>query len=177
MEQLGIDARTLVGRGPQVWISITAHGRSESQRHRVGFGDDAAAGGGPVGWVASAPVFITDAVADPVTGLTAALAGVQLLERGGRWIVDVALARVAASTVGGWVESSHVGSVKRPHPRRDPGAAMPLGRDPNRSSGRSIAPELWSTARSSELSDLNCGWLDYLGGMSPMHRCTRREHV
>jgi crotonobetainyl-CoA:carnitine CoA-transferase CaiB-like acyl-CoA transferase len=132
LEQMGIDARSLVATGPRVWISITAHGRSERHRHRVGFGDDAAAGGGLVGWVSGAPVFIADAVADPVTGLTAALAAMELLERGGRWIVDVALARVAASGAGSWVAASDTTPTVRPHPRRDLGAPMPLGRDTER---------------------------------------------
>ena len=132
LRQMGIDARSIASApgGPQVWLSITAHGRSGDAGHRVGFGDDAAAAGALVGWVDREPRFVADAVADPLTGLTAALAACQLLERGGRWLVDVALARSARSvrpSVRSLVAVDR--SVARPSPRSDAGAAMPLGRD------------------------------------------------
>jgi hypothetical protein len=96
LQQLGISASGLVGRGPRVWLSITAYGRDPACAMRVGFGDDAAAAGNLVGWVGEGPVFLADAVTDPVTGLISAAAIVDLVESGGRWLVDVALARVAA---------------------------------------------------------------------------------
>lgn len=96
LRQLGISAEELVGRGPRVWLSITAFGRDPAHEMRVGFGDDAAAAGALVGWVGDAPVFVADAVGDPLTGLVAAATITDLLEGGGRWLVDVALARVAA---------------------------------------------------------------------------------
>ena len=97
LEQLGIDARSIVRHGPQVWVSITGHGREGANAMRVGFGDDAAAAGGLVDWVDDAPRFVGDAVADPLAGLTAAMAVVEALETGGRYLLDVALSRVAAS--------------------------------------------------------------------------------
>jgi len=129
LEQMGLDARQLVLEGgPRVWLSITAHGRDGPARHRVGFGDDTAAAGGLVGRVGDAPRFVADAVADPLTGLTAALAGAELLERGGCWLVDVALARTARAARGDWL-TARPEVPARPRPRRDPGRAMPLGRD------------------------------------------------
>lgn len=97
LEQLGVDTRSIVRQGPQVWLSITGHGRSGDAAHRVGFGDDAAAAGGLVEWVGDEPRFAGDALADPLAGLTAAVAIVSALERGGRHLVDVALSRVAAA--------------------------------------------------------------------------------
>lgn len=97
MQQLGIDARAMVANGPRVWVSITGHGREVPNAHRIAFGDDAAAAGGLVGWVGGEPRFIADAVADPLTGLTAAAAVLQLVERGGRWLVDAPLAGIAAT--------------------------------------------------------------------------------
>jgi len=97
LAQRGVRARSLVAQGPQVWVSLTAHGRTAPHDRRVGFGDDAAAAGGLVGWSDRGPEFLVDAVADPLTGLTAAATVVQLLAAGGRWLADVALARVAAS--------------------------------------------------------------------------------
>ncbi len=97
LQQLGIDARSIVRHGPQVWVSITGHGRTGANAMRVGFGDDAAAAGGLVDWVDGTPHFVGDAVADPLTGLTAAVAVAESLEAGGRSLIDIALSRVAAS--------------------------------------------------------------------------------
>lgn len=130
LEQMGIDAPALVATGPKVWLSITSHGRAPGVRHRVGFGDDTAAAAGLVGWSGDEPRFIADAVADPLTGLTAAHTAAELADRGGRWIADIALSRVASSVTGGWVAPTS--PSERPRPRDDPGAAMPLGRDTDR---------------------------------------------
>jgi len=97
LRQLGISAEELVPHGPRVWLSITGFGRRPVTAMRVALGDDAAAAGGLVGWVDDAPMFIADAVADPVTGLVAAHTIVDALTRGGRWLVDVALARAAST--------------------------------------------------------------------------------
>ena len=72
LEQLGIVAADLVASGPRLWVSITAYGRQGASGPRVGFGDDAAAAGGLVAWSDESPVFCGDAIADPLTGLTAA---------------------------------------------------------------------------------------------------------
>lgn len=130
LEQMGLDVYEIMEVGPRVWLSITAHGREDECRHRTGFGDDAAAAGGLVGWVGDEPRFVSDAVADPLTGLVAALAAVELLEAGDCWLADVALARVARSAVGDWIPSDP-GPIARPRARTDAGAAMPLGRDTN----------------------------------------------
>lgn len=136
LEQMGFDARQLAQVGPKVWVSITARGRGPGVRDRVGFGDDAAAVGGLVAWVEDAPVFLADAVADPLTGLTAAHAVTELIERKGRWLVDIALARVsrsvAAEPATGKAFEPTTAPAARPRPRSDPGRAMPLGRDTER---------------------------------------------
>jgi len=100
LEQLGFDARTIARTGPQVWASITGHGREQPHAHRIAFGDDAAAAGGLVGWVAGEPRFIADAVADPITGLAVAATVIQLVGNGGRWLVDAPLAGIAAAHAG-----------------------------------------------------------------------------
>ncbi len=131
LEQLGIDAATMVREGPKVWISITARGRQPAGRDRVGFGDDAAAVGGLVGWAEGAPFFVADAVADPLTGLTAAYEAAEVLERDGRWLADVALSRVARSVADGRF-APPAGPAERPRARTDPGRPLPLGRDTDR---------------------------------------------
>jgi crotonobetainyl-CoA:carnitine CoA-transferase CaiB-like acyl-CoA transferase len=131
---MGIDAAALVAVGPRIWVSITAHGRDEAHAHLVGYGDDAAAAGGCVGWVGDEPRFLGDAVADPLAGLTTALHVVELADSGGRWLVDVSLSSLAAMiaprSAADWADP--LDDPHPPRPRTDPGAALPLGRDTDR---------------------------------------------
>jgi hypothetical protein len=96
LEHLGIVAADELTRpgGPQLWVSITGHGRSSP---RVAFGDDAAVAGGLVVEGADGPAFLGDALADPLAGLAAAATALEALVAGERALVDVALAGVAAS--------------------------------------------------------------------------------
>jgi hypothetical protein len=80
--------------GPKVWLSITGHGRDQD---RVAFGDDAAVAGGLVAWDDDGPMFVGDAIADPLTGIVAHRAVTAALADEGSWLLDVAMARVAAS--------------------------------------------------------------------------------
>jgi hypothetical protein len=96
-EQLGIDAAAFGG----VWLSITGYGRAPGERDRVAFGDDAAVAGGLVAQDPDGPVFLADAVADPLTGIAATAAVLAALETGGAWLLDAALARTAAWVAGG----------------------------------------------------------------------------
>lgn len=75
------------------WVAITAHGFAGAGSARVGFGDDCAAAGGLVRWEQGEPRFLGDALADPLTGLEAALA----VLAGQRGLIDMAMARVAAA--------------------------------------------------------------------------------
>ena len=70
LEQLGIDAKEEVERGA-IWCSITGYGRRWNP-HRVGFGDDAAAGANLLAEINGSLWFMGDAIADPITGATAA---------------------------------------------------------------------------------------------------------
>jgi hypothetical protein len=79
------------------WTAITGYGWSGEAARRVAFGDDAAAAGGLVRWTkAGAPRFLGDALADPVTGLAAALGALKGFAGGGGVLVDVSLAHSAA---------------------------------------------------------------------------------
>jgi hypothetical protein len=103
LRQLGIEAEAILAAdpGPLVWVAITGHGRGGAGADRVAFGDDAAAAGGLVAWGSDGrPRFVADAVADPLSGMVAAGAAARLLAAGGRHLVDVALARVAAAVAG-----------------------------------------------------------------------------
>jgi CoA-transferase family III len=89
----GLAAEQVRGRPGRVWLRITGYGTEGECADRVAFGDDAAVAGG---LVASGPSFVGDAIADPLTGLTATLAVLDSLRRGGGETVEVALAEVAA---------------------------------------------------------------------------------
>lgn len=127
LEQLGIDVgRRLRHDRPVVWVSITAHGRDGGRRHRIGFGDDTAVAGGLVAWEDGEPRFLGDAVADPLTGLTAAAATFEAMAKGGSRLVDVNLAGVAA-----WFASPLAGPARAASaPATEPRAVRPRGTGP-----------------------------------------------
>jgi len=131
LAQLGIDAAALVrDGGPRAWLSITGHGRGPDAALRVGFGDDAAVAGGLVAFEGDRPRFVADAIADPLTGLTAAVAVLDALAEGGRRLLDVALAEVAAGHTGPTLAvPGHLRPTPPPPARAAPGPAAPLGRD------------------------------------------------
>jgi hypothetical protein len=95
----------------------------------VAFGDDAAVAGGLVVHDGGEALFCADAVADPASGLVAAAATVQALGRGGRWLIDVAMADVAAAFAGPTrpVVAGPALQPPRARPARSP--ARPLGAD------------------------------------------------
>jgi hypothetical protein len=93
----GLGPGDVPARDGRVWLRITGHGVDGDCGNLVAFGDDAAVAGGLVGRGAEGPVFCADAIADPLTGLHAALAAAESLARGGGELVDVAMAAVAAS--------------------------------------------------------------------------------
>ena len=94
---LGLSLDAVFGSNPGlVWVAVTGYGWTGEAALRVAFGDDAAAAGGLVRWTpAGSPRFLGDALADPVTGLAAALGALKGLEAGGGVLVDVSLARTA----------------------------------------------------------------------------------
>lgn len=89
LARLGIDRVTL---RDATWVAITAHGMTGPGASRVGFGDDCAVAGGLVEWRDGAPHFLGDALADPLTGVEAALA----VLGGQRGTIDATMARVAS---------------------------------------------------------------------------------
>jgi hypothetical protein len=132
LAQFGIDGREEVGTdgGPQVWVSITGYGRSGEDANRVAFGDDAAAAGGLVTWTDDGPLFCADAVADPLTGLSAAGACVDALRSGGRRLLDISMAAVSAHLAGGPTLPTPAGlAVAAPHARAVTSIAPDLGAD------------------------------------------------
>ncbi|MGO9350130.1 MAG: CoA transferase [Mycobacterium sp.] len=81
-------------RAGRIWLRITGF---DGDSGRPAFGDDAAVAGGLVGGSTEAPVFCGDAIADPLTGLEAALAVTESLGRAGGELIEVSMAAVAAT--------------------------------------------------------------------------------
>ncbi|HEV7761438.1 MAG TPA: CoA transferase [Acidimicrobiales bacterium] len=148
LAQLGIDVEAvLAGRPGTTWVSITGHGRRGDAAQRVAFGDDAAVAAGLVAHDdQGAPVFCGDAIADPVTGLSAALGALTSLAAGGGHLVDVPMVDAVAATLrspavpaaahrsptGTWLVSTPTGShpVAPPHQLPPPTLpARPMGAD------------------------------------------------
>ncbi|MGV9862270.1 CoA transferase [Rhodococcus koreensis] len=94
LRQFGLDAERRAPRAGRVWVRISGYG--SRFENRVAFGDDAAVAGGLVGQSPRGPVFCGDAIADPLTGITAANEVLSSLQRGGGEVIDVSMAAVAA---------------------------------------------------------------------------------
>ena len=100
LRQLGIDADELVATQPGLsWISITGYGRDEPAANWVAFGDDAGVAGGLSALLARSGgehAFCGDAIADPLTGMHAALAAWSAHLAGGGCVVALAMRDVVA---------------------------------------------------------------------------------
>jgi hypothetical protein len=125
----GLGAEQVRARPGRVWLRVTGYGTSGEQAGRVAFGDDAAVAGGLVG---AGPVFVGDAIADPLTGLTATQAVLDSLRRGGGEIVEVALAEVAAEYAAAALALGSESDGPRRVPPPPPKPAAELGADNQR---------------------------------------------
>ena len=107
MQQWGICPSHAVEAGT-AWVSITGHGRRGPHSNRIAFGDDAAVSGGLV-VPGDPPMFVGDAIADPIAGLAAASAAAQLLADRRVALVEVSLAAASA-----WVSNQAGSQIDRP---------------------------------------------------------------
>lgn len=103
LEQMGIQAADIARAGDGgVWLSITGYGRDAPMRDWIAYGDDAGVAAG-LSWLLRARhgcnVFCGDAIADPLTGLHAALLAWASWSRGGGVLLDVSLRDVVAHCV------------------------------------------------------------------------------
>jgi crotonobetainyl-CoA:carnitine CoA-transferase CaiB-like acyl-CoA transferase len=104
LRQLGIEAEALLAENPgMTWLAISGHGRGEPQQHWAGYGDDAAVAAG-LSWVmhqaSGDRLIVGDAIADPLTGLHAALAAWASHLGGGGRLVSLALSGVVRHCIG-----------------------------------------------------------------------------
>ena len=97
-ESFGLTAEKVWTDNPGlIWVAVTGHGWWPPNGDRVAFGDDAAAAGGLVSWTSSGePMFMGDALADPLTGLQAAIWTLDAIKRGQGGLIDAALSGCAA---------------------------------------------------------------------------------
>lgn len=123
MTQFGFDIPALVRRRTNLtWISITGYGRQEPEANWIAFGDDAAVAAGLAAFCADLPtadsarnmycatkkpensrripIFCGDAIADPLTGMHAAVAAQASWQAGGSRLFDISLCNVAAHALG-----------------------------------------------------------------------------
>lgn len=119
----GLGPDDLAGRPGRVWLRVTGYGAEGPAADRVAFGDDAAVAGGLVAVQRGAPVFVGDALADPLTGLQAAAAVSASIRRGGGELIEIALAAVAADYAGA-PDTPGVGVDPKPPVRSGPGPAL-----------------------------------------------------
>lgn len=87
-------------RAGRIWLRISGYGSGADMGDRVAFGDDAAVAGGLVEYRSGGPVFVGDAIADPLTGVHAATAVAESLSRGGGELIEMSMSATAAGYAG-----------------------------------------------------------------------------
>lgn len=143
LRQLGIDAEQVLREQPQLtWISLTGYGRAEPQAQWIAYGDDAGVAAGLsylMRVTTGSTVFVGDAIADPLAGLHAALAGWASWQAGGGALISIALVDVVRHCLGfeapthldGWRQrAADWRAVAAEEPVRAPVARTPSGSAP-----------------------------------------------
>jgi len=144
LESLSLDPQSwLASKAHGVWVQLSAYGSTGPQANWIGFGDDTAMAAGLVRWIEGIPIPIADAIADPLTGVHAAVGAVSLAQRGGAHLLELSLADVAAATIGdppasdpinrngAWQVETEFGlrPIEKPKARTVTGTARALGAD------------------------------------------------
>ncbi len=145
LEQMGIVAQDFLAAKPgMVWLSITGYGRRAPMRDWIAYGDDAGVAAG-LSWLMGGqyndPVFCSDAIADPLTGLHAALLALSSWLQGGGVLLDISLYDVVSHCIGAGHTSSLLDlsgkvpesyPVSRPQARTSSCVAAVMGDDTSR---------------------------------------------
>ena len=100
LKQLGIDAELLVAETPGlVWLSVTGHGATGEPANWTGIGNDCGVAAGLSRAMADAGGemgYVGDAIADPLTGITAALEGWRAYRSGTAQRIGFAMSAITA---------------------------------------------------------------------------------
>jgi len=103
LRQMNIIAEDIIAQNSKLtWLSITGYGREEPQANWIAFGDDAGVAAGLSQALVDATgeaLFCGDAIADPLTGMHAALAAWATYLRGGGELLELSLCDVVAHCV------------------------------------------------------------------------------
>jgi len=102
LRQLGILAEEIVEESATTWVAISGYGREEPAANWVAFGDDAGVAAGLsriLRECTGVPMFCADAIADPLTGLHAALAAWSSFASGGGRLLSLALSDVVTHCI------------------------------------------------------------------------------
>lgn len=103
LRQLGLQAEELIEQNPSLtWVSLSGYGRGLPQENWIAYGDDAAVAAGlsHVQYQATGEYMIVgDAIADPLTGLHAALAAWSSYLTGGGRLISLALHDVVSHCI------------------------------------------------------------------------------
>lgn len=150
LRQLGIQAEALIAARPGLtWVSISGYGRGEPQEQWIAYGDDAGVAAGLstlMEETTGQAVFVGDAIADPLTGLHAALLALASHHAGGGRLCGLSLRDVVRSSLQFDLPADPAGRQDRhsqwaamlaaasvipapPHARRIEDKARPLGAD------------------------------------------------
>jgi hypothetical protein len=119
-----------------VWLSITGYGRGAPMREWIAYGDDAGVAAG-LSWLlrqsSGVNTICSDAIADPLTGLHAALLAWTAWAQGGGVLLDLSLNGVLARCIASGGLNKPSGTLQPqvlPPAARTPGAqATTLGKD------------------------------------------------
>ncbi len=150
LRQMGIHAEAVIQENPGLtWLSITGYGRESPYENWVAYGDDAGVAAGLSQLMFDATdgelLICGDAIADPLTGLHAALAGWAGFQGGGGKLISLSLRDVVGHCVGfdlpgcadtvrnrylEWTDLVRKqGDARMPRARQAAVAAPPLGAD------------------------------------------------
>lgn len=103
LRQLGIIAEEVMAARPGLsWISITGYGRNEPEANWTAYGDDAGVAAGLSGLlldVCGEALICGDAIADPLTGMHAALSAWASYRAGGGNLINLSLRDVVAHCI------------------------------------------------------------------------------
>jgi hypothetical protein len=111
LQQLGIIAQDCIAEHSGLtWVSITGYGRSADTAQHIAYGDDAGVAAG-LGWLQcrawGGSAVVGDAIADPLTGLHAAVAALAGYQAGGGQLWQLQLSGVVRQVIGFGAPASH----------------------------------------------------------------------